>query len=780
MTLPAPSLPPLFGRPVRHCHLVGVGGAGMTPLAMLLAQRGWRVSGTDDSMTTAAQAWLERSGVGLTAPGEVPGGADLLVYSSAIPAGHPARLAATQGGLPQVRRGELLAELLRDRKLIAVVGAHGKTTTTGLLITALRRAGFGAGWLLGGLFQDDTIPPAAVDTNGWVVAEVDESDGTIDRFAPEITVATNLDWDHPDYYRQIADLEATFAALFARTRQAIFINPSCPLSARLAARSSTTPVHRFGFDGEFAVRIVGMVDGRQLLDLAPAFGASRARVRAGGDFNALNAAGALAVCAHLGVAVVPELLADYPGVKRRQVVLYASERLQVIEDYAHHPTEIAALLGGMRRLPHRRLLVAFQPHRFSRTARFKAEFARALLGADELFLLDVYAASEAPLAGGTTADIYAEIAKSGPGTRVNYLPGDRPGFLRLLHERLRDGDLVLFVGAGDIDQCAGEFVAGLQHGAAVETRWTEAVTALRAALSPETKFTENEPLGPKTTLGIGGAARCYAEPANETDLAVLLRETHGRGLPLLVLGRGSNLLVPDEGVPALVVRLAGREWQLFEARSDGRIAVGAGLRLKELCGLAAARGLRGFEFLEGIPGTVGGALRMNAGALGGWLFDVVDAVRLMLRDGTVLTFRRHELHVAYRDCRELGDAIALGAVLQPVSAGVPVAEIQAQIAAYQARRLSTQPREPSAGCAFKNPPNAAAGRLIDALGLKGERVGDAEISPVHANFIVNRGRATAADVIALMRRVRERVKAVHGVELEPEVLLFGRDWRDVL
>lgn len=773
-------LVPLFGRPVRHCHLVGVGGAGMTPLAMLLAQRGWGVSGEDDGLTAGAQRWLEQSGVSLGASGVVPAATDLLVYSSAISPKHPARVAAAGRGLPQVRRGELLAELMRDRKLIAVVGAHGKTTTTGMLITALRRAGFGAGWLLGGLFQDDSVPPAALDMNGWVVAEIDESDGTIDRFSPEITVATNLDWDHPDYYRQIGDLEATFAALFSRTRSAIYLNPACALSARLATRSFTAKVHRFGFEGEYSVRIAGFVDGRQVIDLSHSYGSARARVRAGGDFNALNAAAALAVCVQLGVPVTPDLLADYPGVKRRQVVLLETEKLQVIEDYAHHPTEIAALIGGMRRLPHKRLLVAFQPHRFSRTARFKADFARALVGADELFLLDVYAASEQPIAGGTTADIYAEIARSGAGTRVHYLPGDRAGFLRLLRERVRDGDLVLFVGAGDINECAAEFVRELEGEVSQVSRWAECLQAVRAALSPETKLLENETLGPKTTMRIGGPARYYAEPANEADLTLLLRETHRHGLPVLMLGRGSNLLVPDEGVDALVLRLAGREWQRFEARPDGRVEAGAGLRLKELCGMAAARGLRGFEFLEGIPGTLGGALRMNAGAMGGWTFDVVESVRLALRDGTVRNLRRYEMHVAYRDCRELADSVALGAVLRPVSTGVPPAEIQAQIASFQARRLATQPRDPSAGCMFKNPPNESAGRLIDALGLKGERVGDAEVSPVHANFIVNRGQATAADIIALMRRVRERVKAAHGIELEPEVQLYGLDWKDVL
>ncbi len=779
MTAPC-QLPPLFGQPVRHCHLVGVGGAGMTPLAMLLAQRGWSVSGEDDGLTPAARCWLERSGVALREVGSVPPGTDLLVHSSAIAPSHPARVRALEFGLPQVRRGELLAELLRDRKLIAVVGAHGKTTTTALLVTALRRAGFGAGWLLGGLFQDDSIPPAAADSNGWVVAEVDESDGTIDRFSPEITVATNLDWDHPDHYRRIGDLEATFAALFARTARAIFINPACALSARLAARGSGAAVRRFGFDGEFAVRIVGMVDGRQVLDLAPAFGLPRARVRAGGDFNALNAAAALAVCVHLGVPLEADLLADYVGVKRRQAILYQSAGLTVIEDYAHHPTEIAALLGGMRRLPHQRLVVAFQPHRFSRTARFKADFAKALVAADELHLLDVYAAGEQPIAGGTTADIYSEIVQLGAGTRVFYLPGDRAGFLRLLRENVREGDLVLFVGAGDIDRCGVDFVGAIEHERARSAQWADCLRALRGRLAPETRLLENEPLAAKTTMRVGGPARYYAEPANEADLSSLLRETDARGLPVLLLGRGSNLLVPDDGVDALVVRLAGREWQRFELRPDGCVEAGAGLRLKELCGLVAARGLRGFEFLEGIPGTLGGALRMNAGAMGGWMFDLVEAVRLVRRDGTLCTLRRDELHVAYRDCRELVDSVAVGAVLRPAEAGVPSGEIQASIAVYQSRRHASQPRDPSAGCMFKNPPDDSAGRLIDALGLKGERVGDAEVSAVHANFIVNRGRATAADVIALMRRVRERVKSARGIELEPEVLLYGRDWRDVL
>jgi UDP-N-acetylenolpyruvoylglucosamine reductase len=232
-------------------------------------------------------------------------------------------------------------------------------------------------------------------------------------------------------------------------------------------------------------------------------------------------------------------------------------------------------------------------------------------------------------------------------------------------------------------------------------------------------------------------------------------------------------------VDALVISLAHENWQKFELQPDGRVRVGAGLRLKNLCGLATKAGLMGFEFLEGIPGSVGGALRMNAGAMGGWMYEVVEEVQVMSRQGEVCLLQRAELHVDYRHCGEVQEAIALGAILRPAASGDADA-IRRQIEAYQKQRLESQPREPSAGCIFKNPPGASAGRIIDEAGLKGERVGDAEVSAVHANFIVNRGRATSADIIGLVRKIRSRVKAVRGIDLEPEVMLYGQEWRNVL
>jgi len=772
-------LPLLFGRAVRALHCIGVAGMGLGPLAIYAADLGFTVTGGDDGPTDAMAAHLARAGVTLLPPSTLPETAELVVFSSAIPETHPGLAAARARGVPAVRRGELLAELARHRRLVAVCGSHGKTTTTAMLVTALRAAGLAPGCVGGGLFGDDALPPAAAGRDPWLVAEIDESDGTIARFAPALTVIVNLDWDHPDHYPTEADLLSAFAGLIARTSGPLLLNAACPRSLALAA--GRPDVATFGLEGNYALlshEANGPVDltlrlGGQFQPALPS-----ASVRAFGDFNALNATAALAAADLLGAPLRPDLLARYPGVRRRQGVLAAGAGFVAIEDYAHHPAEIAALLAGLRpRVPVAgRLRVVFQPHRFSRTARFRPAFAAALAAADAVTLLDVYAAGETPLPGGTTADLAADLAAAHPALPVAYQPGDHAPAFASLSAATRPGDLIAIVGAGDLDGSARAWLARFERA----VWWDRIAAALAPAVSAATPLVREAPLAARTTLGVGGAARLYAEPATPDDLLGLVRAAHSLGLRLLPLGRGSNLLVPDDGVDALVVSLRHPSWESFTPLPDGRVRVGAGLRLKNLCGLAAKAGLAGFEFLEGIPGNIGGALRMNAGAMGGWMFDVVESVEFVTLDGRLRTLPKTAMHVDYRHCAELENAIATAAVLAPAAAAATGEEVSRQIDVYRDKRKKSQPREPSAGCIFKNPPGDSAGRLIDAAGLKGTREGDAEVSPVHANFIVNHDHARSADVIALVRRVRATVEQTHGVRLEPEVLLYGRDWSEVL
>ena len=202
----------------------------MAPLAIYLAQSGYYVSGEDDALGDELKVPLARAGVVLSGLRET---CELVVLSSAISAAHPTARLAMERGIRMVKRGELLAEVMRDRRLVAVCGSHGKTTATAMLITILQQSGFEAGYILGGLFADAKIPPASVGRNDWVVAEVDESDGTIASFSPEITLAVNLDWDHVDHYRQASEIITTFADLFARTKGNVLLNDSCTVSAGL-------------------------------------------------------------------------------------------------------------------------------------------------------------------------------------------------------------------------------------------------------------------------------------------------------------------------------------------------------------------------------------------------------------------------------------------------------------------------------------------------------------------------------------------------------------------
>jgi UDP-N-acetylmuramate--alanine ligase len=280
----------------------------------------------------------------------------------------------------------------------------------------------------------------------------------------------------------------------------------------------------------------------------------------------------------------------------------------------------------------------------------------------------------------------------------------------------------------------------------------------------------NEPLAKRTTLRVGGPADVYVEPATEADLAEVLRFCAERKLRFFVLGRGSNLLVRDGGFRGLVLALAQPGFSRISVEGQ-RLRCGAGARLKAVAMEAKRNGLAGLEFLEGIPGSIGGALRMNAGAMGGAMFNLVESVRLMDFAGQAREWSVSEMNVRYRGCATLETHIALEAVLRG-SAGLP-SEIERRMNEFSRKRWASQPAAPSAGCLFKNPQAMPAGRLIDELGLKGTRVGGAVVSAEHGNFVVNDGRATAQEVLELMELIRRRAREERGIELETEVEIIG-------
>jgi UDP-N-acetylenolpyruvoylglucosamine reductase len=296
------------------------------------------------------------------------------------------------------------------------------------------------------------------------------------------------------------------------------------------------------------------------------------------------------------------------------------------------------------------------------------------------------------------------------------------------------------------------------------------VDDLARAVSASTVIRVGEPLAKHTTLRVGGPADLYVEPASDEDLAAVLAYCNKHVRPVLILGRGSNLLVKDGGFHGVVICLAQPHFNRIHVAGD-RITCGAGAKLKTVATEAKRSSLAGFEFLEGIPGSVGGALRMNAGAMGGVIFDLVESVRLMTLDGKVHDRKADELGSAYRSCAGLKEHVALAAVLRGHPG--PREAIEQRMNEYSQRRWQGQPAAPSAGCIFRNPAAIPAGRLIDELGLKGTRVGGAVVSAEHGNFIVNDGAATARDILELIEIIRQRARAERGVELETEVQVVG-------
>ncbi len=286
----------------------------------------------------------------------------------------------------------------------------------------------------------------------------------------------------------------------------------------------------------------------------------------------------------------------------------------------------------------------------------------------------------------------------------------------------------------------------------------------------------DEPLSRHTSIRVGGPADLFCEVETEEALAALVRRARAAGTAVFVLGGGTDVVVADRGVRGLTIKL-GRGFRRVAWLEEGgsvRVRAAAGANLMRLAREAVARGLAGLEFAEGIPGSVGGAAIMNAGAFGGELGRVVEALSGITADGQALRWPRASLRFEYRRL-DLPRGFVVTSVELRLTPGDP-REIEARAAAARRRRGRRQPvGQPNAGSIFKNPPGDRAGRLIELVGLKGVAVGAARVSPAHANFIVNTGGARAADVRALIELIRDRVWVRRGVWLEPEVRLVG-EW----
>jgi UDP-N-acetylmuramate--L-alanine ligase/UDP-N-acetylenolpyruvoylglucosamine reductase len=745
-------------------HLIGVAGSGMSGLALLLLGMGHKVSGSD-KVTTAETERMQGVGLLFSSPhsAEAVKGADIVVFSSAIKPENPAYAAAVAGKIPLYRRAECLAAILHTRKGIVISGTHGKTTTSSMTAHVLREAGHKPSHYVGAEIPILGSNAKWSEEGEFMVAEGDESDGTLALYRPEHSVILNIEAEHLDFYRDIDHIREVFTTLADQTRGKLVYCAEDPVAHELCAGRDNAVSYGWE-DADYTATDVRDLKGSSAFTVMKN-GEALGDIELGipGNHNILNALAAIALADSCGAEFpsVARALSTFAGAKRRFETKYLSANYRIVDDYGHHPSELAATLQTARSLKPQRLVVLFQPHRYTRTQALADDFGKVLQAADLVFISDVYPASEKPIAGISGQTLVAAMKRHGtiPAT---YLPNLDTAH-HAVGNALQPGDLLITLGAGNVHE-AGARIAN-------DLKILEEMRALMPAGEIDGKL--YEPMSKHTTLLVGGPAQFWLEPHSFYGFAFLVNYCRERGVPVRVVGRGSNLLVRDGGIRGAVIHPAGGVFSEVTAGSRGEITAGAGVRLKKLASVAGAAGIGGFEWMEGIPGNVGGALRMNAGAMAVETFDQVVRVTFLDEDGVIRTRERDEIISSYRNVSELRRNFALQAVFK----GKPdkAENIKQRWDESREKRKATQPVMASAGCTFKNPEEIPAGRLIDSLGLKGTAIGHAAVSEVHGNFVVNQGGASAKEILQLIESIQQKAKAEHGIELETEVKILGEE-----
>ncbi len=445
-------------------HFVGVGGIGMSGIAAVLRNLGYEVQGSDIAESPSLEE-LRQIGVRVAVGHDAAnlGEARAVVVSSAVPAGNPELAAARERGIPVVRRAEMLAELMRFKRNIAVSGTHGKTTTTSMAAAVLDRAGLSPTVINGGVISSYGST-ARLGDGEWMVVEADESDGSFLHLPPTVAVVTSIDPEHMEHYPDVAALESAFAS-FAQSVPfygSVVYCADHPAAKRVVGAVAGRRLVSYGTGEDADVRAVNLrpADGGTEFDIEARDADGGRRTIEGlhlpmpGRHNVLNAAAAVAAGIEAGVAdgVFPDALAAYRGVGRRFTRVGAAAGVEVVDDYAHHPAEIAATLAAAREVCRGRIVAVHQPHRYSRLECLYGEFCSCFDGADAVVIADVYAAGETPRSGWDRGRLVEGIRAHGhPQVEPLSAPEELAGVVRRL---ARPGDLVLCMGAGSITHWA--------------------------------------------------------------------------------------------------------------------------------------------------------------------------------------------------------------------------------------------------------------------------------------------------------------------------------------
>ena len=675
----------------------------------------------------------------------------------------------------------MLAELMRFKSCVAIAGTHGKTTTTSLVATLLDAGGLDPTVINGGIINAYGTN-ARMGDGHWMVVEADESDGTFLKLPADVAVVTNIDPEHLDHFKTFDAIKDAFRS-FIESIPFYGFAVMCidhPTVQDLVGRIEDRRIITYGENPQADVRLMdvdlrggrsrfsvlirdrkqGDVEIRDLMMPMP------------GHHNALNATAAIAVAHELGVTADPirKALSGFGGVKRRFTKTGEWNGVSIFDDYGHHPVEIAAVLKAARASTEGQVVAVVQPHRYTRLSSLFNDFCTCFNDADAVIVAPVYAAGEQPIPG-ADRDGLVEGLKARGHRNVMALERseDLAGLVKGIAQRGRLRGLPRRRQHHAMGLCAsGRARVARREGGVM---FPDITADLRAAPAGPARPARGECSDGAAVVVPHRRSRAGALHAGRRRGPGLFpRAPRSRGAGP---GRGARIepARPRRRPRGVLVRL-GKPFTDISVEPPHRVRAGAGAPDVKVARAAAEAGIAGLSFLRGIPGTVGGALRMNGGAYGGETKDVLVAATGITRAGETVTYSNAEMGFTYRHSSVPDDVIFTEAVFEG-RPGDPAA-ILAEMNAITEARSSTQPvNTRTGGSTFKNPPGHKAWKLIDAAGCRGLRRGDAQVSEMHCNFLINHGKAKAADIEGLGEEVRRRVREASGVELEWEIKRVG-------
>lgn len=755
----------------KNIFFLGIKGVAMANLAVILKKMGKNVTGADSEEEFITDKLLKDNKISWIIgfePDKLPKESDLIVYSAAHGGtNNPLIIEAVKKKVNIISQAKLLGKLMDQFKTkIAVCGCHGKTTTSSLLVYALNKLKQYPSYLVGVPFFTG-YQGGDFQTKKYFVVEADEYgvNPPVDKtpkfhlLNPNYIIATNIDFDHPDVYKDIDETKKAFKKFFGDKKIIANIDDKNLLQS---INKSNAITYGESEKADYQIFNIKIDENESTFEIK---NVGKFRVSLFGKHNIFNASAVIVQLLQFGFKhkEIQEALVGFTGAERRFEKIYSKNNTYLFDDYAHHPAEIAATINAAKsRFKNRRIIVIFQPHTYSRTNFLLKEFQESLSLADLGFVLPIFASAR------ENSDQFKVDSKDIVKDKKNlFYVESNVQLINQLDKILRPEDVVFTMGAGDVYKLKEAIIKIINNKSSSFAKASEDKQKLN--------IQKNKDLIHFNTLRTSAIAEYFLEAKTREDLIEGKKFVLKNNLSLFILAGGSNLAIVKDKINGLVIKNSYKELKLFkETDKDVLISVSSGYPVSLLVNETVNKGYQGFEYHKGLPGTVGGAIYMNSKWTKpvSYFGDSLEYAYLVNdRAGDKKVDKKYfQFAYDYSILQETKE-ILLEAVFRLKKVDSTILKERAEFA-FEYRKKTQPVGEKTSGCFFRNVDGKSAGQMIDQAGLKNFAVGDFFVSPVHANFIINRGNGQTKDLLKLVRIIKEKVKEKFWVELEEEVIVI--------